>query len=57
LARLASGAGLELERVRGCAFYPPASWAARLGAPLDRRLGRIDAPGAAFLAVAAIKNA
>jgi ubiquinone/menaquinone biosynthesis C-methylase UbiE len=52
LIRLLSTAGLEIQGVRGCVFYPPTGWAARLLSPLDRRLGRVSAPGAAFLAVA-----
>lgn len=56
LVALATGAGFDVERVRGCVFYPPAGLAARMGAPLDRLLGRIGAPGAAFIAVTALKS-
>jgi len=45
-----------VERVRGCVFYPPAGLAARVGAPLDGLLGRLSAPGPAFVALTAIKS-
>jgi ubiquinone/menaquinone biosynthesis C-methylase UbiE len=48
-------AGLDVEDVRGAIHYPPSARAARLLAPVDPWLSRVHAPGAAFLAVSAIK--
>ncbi len=57
LRALAEGAGLRVRAVRGAVFYPPSSWAARVGVSIDPWLGRIDAPGAAFVALAADRPA
>lgn len=55
LRRLALGAGLDVETVRGAVYYPRLSLAARLMAPFDARLGRFTTVGAAFIALAATK--
>ncbi|MCB9762106.1 MAG: methyltransferase domain-containing protein [Alphaproteobacteria bacterium] len=48
-------AGLDVEDVRGAIHYPPSARAARLLAPVDPWLSRAHAPGAAFLAVSAVR--
>lgn len=55
LKKLARGAGLTPVATRGCVYYPPAIWAARLLAPLDASIGRRSLFGAAFLIVSATK--
>ncbi|MBX3246080.1 MAG: hypothetical protein KF901_02735 [Myxococcales bacterium] len=50
-----SEAALDVDDVRGAIHYPPSARAARLLAPVDPWLSRAHAPGAAFLAVSAIK--
>jgi len=55
LRRLAGGAGLTVERLRGAIYYPRWRLAARLGARCDPVLGRITTLGAAFIALAAVK--
>ena len=57
LCALAENAGLRVREVRGAIFYPPSSWGARVGASIDPWLGRIDAPGAAFMVLAADRPA
>lgn len=52
LGKLARGAGLEPEAVRGCVRYPPVAWIARAAAPLERSRTRTTA-GAAFVALSA----
>jgi SAM-dependent methyltransferase len=56
LSTLAGTAGLHVGAVRGAVFYPPSAWAARVGARIDPWLGRLGAPGAAFLALAADRS-
>jgi ubiquinone/menaquinone biosynthesis C-methylase UbiE len=56
LVRLVGGSGLRVEAVRGAIFYPPCDLAARALAPVDGLLGRLHAPGPAFLAVAGRKR-
>jgi SAM-dependent methyltransferase len=56
LVRLAEGAGLEVEAVRGAVYYPRWTPAARLCAPCDRTLGGLTTAGAAFIALAAKKR-
>ena len=56
LRGLLQGAGLEPERWRAAAFYPPLGLAARLMSPLDQRLGRRTTLGAAFVAVTGRKR-
>ncbi len=53
----ARAAGLTIETVQGAVFYPPWTPAARLIAPVDRRLRSMTTFGAAFLALKAIKPA
>jgi 2-polyprenyl-3-methyl-5-hydroxy-6-metoxy-1,4-benzoquinol methylase len=55
LARLATAAGLVVERVRGAIYYPPIGGVARLFGPLDSLPGHITTFGAAFIALAARK--
>lgn len=55
LAELAENAGLHVATVRGSVFFPPSGLAARFVAPFEPLLTRLDAPGAAFLALAAHK--
>ncbi|MEP1105760.1 MAG: methyltransferase domain-containing protein [Alphaproteobacteria bacterium] len=55
LRRLVDGAGLTGVSVTGAVFYPPCATAARLGRPMDARIGRCTTAGAAFLALAATK--
>ena len=55
LRRLAREAGLVDVSVTGAVFYPPSGLAARLLAPIDRRLGQLTTAGAAFLVLAATK--
>lgn len=57
LRRLARGAGLEAETVRGAIYFPRLTMAARLMAPCDDWLSRRTNFGAAFLAMAAIRPA
>lgn len=53
LQALAERAGLGVQVVRGSVFYPPVPCAARMGSRIDPWLSAVDAPGAAFLVVAA----
>lgn len=53
LRRLAADTGLVEVSLKGAIFYPPIGIAARLLAPLDRRIGAWTTTGAAFLALAA----
>jgi ubiquinone/menaquinone biosynthesis C-methylase UbiE len=55
LELLAQQAGLRVRAERGSVFYPPIGLAARVMAPFDPLLTRMNAPGAAFLALAADK--
>lgn len=55
LRQLAEWAGLEVVALRGAVFFPPLRVAAIAMAPLDARLSRWNAPGAAFLALSARK--
>ena len=55
LRALMSEAGIEVEAMRGAAFYPPIGLIARLLAPADPWLGRHTTAGAAFLAAAGTK--
>lgn len=55
LAALAQDVGLHAANVRGSVFFPPSGIAARLVAPVEPLLTRLDAPGAAFLVLAADK--
>jgi ubiquinone biosynthesis O-methyltransferase len=57
LHRLAAGAGLDAQSVRGAVFYPPYGWTAAMLAPLDKWLGRRFIVGAAFLGLSATKSA
>lgn len=52
---LAEQAGLRVMAEHGAIYYPPAEWAARLLAPIDGALGRAALPGAAFIAMRAVK--
>ena len=56
LRRLAEGAGLTVETVRGAIYYPRWGLAARLCARCDRALGRVTTAGAAFIALSAVKQ-
>lgn len=53
LTRLASSAGLDVERTATAIYYPPVESLLSLLAPLDPVLSALAAPGAAFVAVAA----
>jgi len=55
LARLATNAGLEVERTAGAIYYPPLTLMAWLLAPFDRELSAVTTRGAAFVAIAASK--
>jgi ubiquinone biosynthesis O-methyltransferase len=55
LRRLAEGAGLGIEDIRGAIFYPRFRLAARLCAPYDTMVGRLTTIGAGFIAVSASK--
>jgi len=55
LVRLVRREGLRVDQVRGSVFFAPSSLAARIVAPVEPLLTRLDAPGAAFLALAAGK--
>jgi hypothetical protein len=55
--RLVESAGLEAEVVRGAVHFPPLGVVAQALAPIDLRLSRWRAPGAAFLAIRARKPA
>lgn len=55
LGALVTAAGLNVAGVRGAVFFPPWGPAARALAPIEPLLSRLDAPGAAFLALAAEK--
>lgn len=55
LTRLATQAGLVEVSITGAIFYPPFGMAARLFAPIDRRIGAWTTLGAAFLVLVAIK--
>ena len=56
LVSLLESLGLRIVAVRGAVHYPKTGLAARLCSPLNPVLGRLHAPGAAFLAVAAEKR-
>lgn len=56
LCALARHAGLNVVAVRGTAHYPPSALAARVVAAIEPLLTRWRVPGAAFLALAAIKS-
>ncbi|MEW5850923.1 MAG: class I SAM-dependent methyltransferase [Myxococcota bacterium] len=53
LETLARQAGLRVNEVRGCVYFPRNGLIARIAAPMDPILTRLRAPGAAFLALAA----
>ena len=55
LTRLAKGAGLVPDPVRGAVYYPRLGLLARWMSPLDAALGRLTKIGAAFLAISARK--
>ena len=55
LRDLVERVGLRVEALRGAIHYPPLAFAARALRPADRLLGRLHAPGAAFLALSAEK--
>ncbi|MDX2155823.1 MAG: methyltransferase domain-containing protein [Hyphomicrobiaceae bacterium] len=57
LRGLATGAGLTVERLESGVYYPRWTPAARLMAPLDRRISRVTHIGAAFLAISVRKPA
>jgi SAM-dependent methyltransferase len=56
LCELARHAGLNVVAVRGTVHYPPSALAARVLAPVEPMLTRWCVPGAAFLALAAIRS-
>ena len=56
LSALVERAGLSVETVRGSVYYPPIGFLARALAPLDRWLGLLTTAGAAFIALAALKE-
>lgn len=56
LCALARHAGLNVVAVRGTVHYPPSALAARVLAPVEPMLTRWRVPGAAFLALAAIRS-
>lgn len=56
LGELVQAAGLDVVQTRGAVYYPPCGIAAELFAPIDLRLGRSSAIGAAFVAVSASKR-
>jgi SAM-dependent methyltransferase len=56
LARLAAGAALDVQFVRGAVFYPPIGGLAAVLWPLDRRLGTVTTFGGAFVAMVALKR-
>ncbi len=56
LRLLLAGAGLEPGAIRAAVFYPPAGWAAKRLAPVDRWLGKITTVGAAFIAIEGIRR-
>lgn len=55
LVSLVESVGLRVVEVRGAVHFPRSNLAARALAPFDARLGRLHAPGAAFIALAAEK--
>jgi 2-polyprenyl-3-methyl-5-hydroxy-6-metoxy-1,4-benzoquinol methylase len=55
LRKLAEGADLAVEGVRGAIYYPRCRLAARVLAPFDAKLSRLTI-GAAFLALSAVKR-
>lgn len=57
LSRLAEGAGLTVEAVRGSVYYPRIGMLARPLSVLDQWLGPVTTVGAAFIALAARKPA
>ena len=57
LSRLVERTGLTVDVIRGSVYYPPIGFLARALAPLDQWLGSVTTVGAAFIAVAATKNA
>ncbi len=56
LCALARHAGLNVVAVRGTVHFPPSALAARVLAPVEPMLTRWRVPGAAFLALAAIRS-
>lgn len=56
LRALACAAGLEVSAARGAIHFPKSNLAARWLGPVDPVLGRLHAPGAAFIAIAAGKR-
>lgn len=56
LRTLAEHAGLRVTAIRGAVFYPPIGLCARLLAPLDLWFGHHTTRGAAFVALAAVKD-
>jgi ubiquinone biosynthesis O-methyltransferase len=57
LRRLAEGAGLDVESVRGAIYFPRWAPAARLLSPFESALSRSTTVGAAFIALRAAKPA
>ena len=55
LRELARSAGLQVVGVSGAVHFPPSALMAKLLAPMEPFLTRVQAPGAAFLALAAVK--
>jgi len=53
LRREIERAGARIEHVRGCIYYPPVSFAARLLSPFDRLPSSLTTLGAAFIAISA----
>jgi ubiquinone/menaquinone biosynthesis C-methylase UbiE len=56
LRRMVESGGFRVDVVQGAVHYPPTGLAARAFFRIDRTLGRLRAPGPAFLAVAASKT-
>ncbi len=56
LRTLLVNAGLRAQKVHGAVYYPRSLFAARLLRPADSWIGRVTTAGAAFLAVAGVKN-
>lgn len=55
LVALVESAGLRVTAARGAVHFPKSRLLAKAMSPLDPALGRLHAPGAAFLAIAAEK--
>lgn len=56
LRRLVEAAGLRLEAIQACVYYPPSAFLAEFLSPFDSFLSRIGQFGAAFIALKAIKQ-